>query len=523
MNNGQAQSASPSMATVLPPSSANHLAPTFHRMSLPNILSPPTTSSFTASPPNIILPYPNQDLYLTPALRQHLEQRFFEVPNFLVSRQQFQRGLECMRLIAFALVALQPEFANIVSHNMLYLNSREKVRAIMDDEAKLYPNSSDVIRTWTFIGLYEFYVELYPRSWISIGTSTRLVTCDSQNILDLPSKSRWKDRTNEQIDETRALFWHVFMTDRMASWVTGFSPGLSVMGIRNYLCDDQGISTNHRLQDDWRGKNLPVFAYLAIGASFFERNENLHKECFYSDDGRLPHDVVMRRFENRSLEIHEFQSLTSANIDATSAISLGASLVLQIFIQAALLQLYTFAVDHDLPFHGRLKFSAFRSFLQLGSIDADFGVYNVVLYHTLFKAGCALVKLFPAAPKIHSTTTSQPSRSHAAQMMGDNGRETGTSTPTDHEFTRVELSQGLVIILSMLHNLSHTCPGAKTLIKQLESGMDGQKMKVSIPEMVSSRNQQHLAEMQQQGIEVLESGELDKLLEMFSQAAEQNL
>lgn len=439
------------------------------RMSLPNILSPTPVSTYSD--------------YLSPVLRQQMEEKFFEVPNFIITREQFQNGHDAMRLIVFALVALHADFMSLTSHSELYATGREKLRALMDDEAKLYSNSTDIIRTWTLNGIYEFYTELYPRSWISIGIATRLVTCDSQNILDLPIEHRWRDRTAEQADLSRTLFWHVFLTDRLASWVTGFSPGLSVMGIRNFLCDERGISTGHRLQDDWRNKKLPVFAYLCIGASFFERTENLNRECFYADSGPLPRDVTLRKFEARSAEIHKFQAETSDNIDMTDAFNVGANLLLQLMIQAALLQLYSFGVDKDFPFHGRLKFAAFRSFLQLGSIDADFGIYNVILYHTLFKAGCALISLSGVDPDI------------------------------DHDFTTVELSQGLVIILTMLNNLALQCPGAHSLIKQLESGMDGQSMQVSIPDLVKSRNESNASA-------ALEGEEIDRLLEMFSQAAE---
>lgn len=361
----------------------------------------------------------------------------------MLTEDDFHSAHECVQLIVYALQRFDD------TSQGLYLEARQKVRELQDDDVMTYTHAMDILKAWILIGIFEFGTDQYRRSWASIGMATRLVTCMSMERLE-----SWVGRPIR--NEHRIVFWHVFMADRLASWTTGFTPGLPD-DITTFLCENNGESLGFGIRD-WRGRDLPSFAALSVAVSFFVRNERLKVS------GTLP------QFEQTAAELQELANCAKDKLP-------------NLIIQAGLLQLWTYAIEKKYPCHGRLKFAAFRTFLQLGSIDADLGLYNFILYHSLFKAGCALLLLLDQFEQNINV-----------------------------EYTKTELSQGLVVISTMLKNLSKY-PGARSVSAQIQAGMEGQKMLVSVPEIVKSR----LPSMKSTEVKF---DELDMLLAMFAQANE---
>ena len=403
---------------------------------------------------------------LTPEIARQLEERFFTIPSLVISREQFVNAKEFIKLAAYALAARERDLHAVVSHAELYSSARAQFDRFMEDESNHFHGSMDIIMACKLLSAYEFSIERFYRAWHTSGSMCRCITADCINFLDSKRSERWRRRTEEETDEARLAFWNAFHTDRMASMATDFTPCLATNAISTYLCDERGRSTGRRIEDDWQGQDLPLFAYIAIAATFWEETGLLSKEC-YGSRSTLTENEILTKYEARSRYLTSFQEQTSRVVINTSE-QYFIGFLLQTLVQAACIQFYVSAISHGLSYKEQLKHAAFRAFLHLGSIDADLGIYNNLLCYTLFRAGTSLLELY-----------------------------------TDQE---PEIWQGLTILSSMLERLALVHPGAGTFVKELRLGMEGKEISGTITEFIRSNQR-------------LEVDDFDTLLKMWAQTS----
>ena len=417
------------------------------------------------------------------------------IPNFCLTIEQFRESPELVKLTVCSLVAREQHYQGDIAHRTLYDYARQELRSMLDDEASIYVHTVKILTAMILLCYYEFSNELFYRSWVTVGTLTRLAVIDRLQRLDLKEGSPWKTRSAAELDAGRVTFWNCFLMDRIASWTAGASPGFAVQEIRTYLCDATGSSTGYHLTDEWRGADLPIFAYIMIAAQLWEQNDALFRVCFQADQGTLSGSDVRKKFAIQLNHIYALrdQSLRSMVL---KDLDIFGNILLQLIVQSSLLQLCEKAVENDLPLREELKAAAFRTFLQLGNIHAEIGIYNAILTHTLFKAGLALIKL--------SAWTKTEPHDNDSQIL-------------------IELKQGLTIIVTMLENLSATDPGAKNFVMQLQAGMNGSTMSQSVSELVLSSEQ--ISAKQIEGIHEnsLVSEDISSLQKMFNQTTDRDM
>ena len=338
-----------------------------------------------------------------------------------------QRPPIALRYAMWTLAAsVSRKYLNLQEH--FYLRARKYT-----EQAELTGHGEKVVsvahtQTWILIGVYEFKMMHFPRTWLSIGRAARLAQMMGMHRVDCGPNVEMKQTLNPprdwiETEERRRTFWMAFCIDRYGTVGTGWPMIIDEQDVRtlppnfcgvllicvqittNLPCTEedfeqgivtQSISLDQAMTDPSSTSNLSSLAGVIVTATLFGRLlVHLHRPSAddAEDDPNGEYWTRHRHLDNTLLNT-SLHLPTHLRLPAVSP-----SPNVSFFLWIDLIPEQTGCVEATF---GRLEFRAGVSSSPLASLDvifkktnllSDSSVYDVSLFsgHPFFYNTCILL------------------------------------------------------------------------------------------------------------------------------------